>query len=73
MGQAGQPRRITGFQTHLTPVLLHARDRAELATEEFEPLTTVLEGVVLLRKTESNAAAGGAAADAAAGAGAAAK
>ena len=34
VGMAGKPKRITGFQTHTTPVLLAAGDRAELATDE---------------------------------------
>ncbi|PNX61845.1 26S proteasome non-ATPase regulatory subunit 2 1a-like protein [Trifolium pratense] len=34
IGQAGRPKIITGFQTHSTPVLLAAGDRAELATEK---------------------------------------
>jgi 26S proteasome regulatory subunit N1 len=36
VGQAGRPKTITGFQTHSTPVLLAAGDRAELATEKWE-------------------------------------
>ena len=44
-GLAGKPKTITGFQTHTTPVLLSAGDRAELGTEEWLPLTPVLEGV----------------------------
>lgn len=39
-----------GFQTHTTPVLLGAGERAELATEEWLPLSPVLEGVVLCAK-----------------------
>ena len=50
VGQAGKPKTITGFQTHTTPVLLAYGERAELATEEFLPLTSVLEGFVILRK-----------------------
>lgn len=50
VGQAGRPRTVTGFQTHLTPVLLGAGERAELATEKYLPLTPVLEGFVILRK-----------------------
>ncbi|KAH1074078.1 hypothetical protein J1N35_026406 [Gossypium stocksii] len=34
VGQAGRPRTITGFQTHSTPVLLAASEKAELATEK---------------------------------------
>jgi len=53
VGQAGQPRRITGFQTHTTPVLLASNERAELdsaAADEYEALTTILEGFVVLKK-----------------------
>jgi len=50
VGQAGKPKTITGFQTHTTPVLLAYGERAELATEEFLPLTPIMEGFVILRK-----------------------
>ncbi|KAK1326758.1 26S proteasome non-ATPase regulatory subunit 2 1A [Acorus calamus] len=50
VGQAGRPKTITGFQTHTTPVLLAAGDRAELATEKYIPLSPVLEGFVILRE-----------------------
>jgi 26S proteasome regulatory subunit N1 len=50
VGQAGSPRRITGFQTHMTPVFLSHNERAELATDEYLPLTSVLEGFVILQK-----------------------
>eukprot|EP01028_Stygiella_incarcerata_P010811 TRINITY_DN580_c0_g1_i1.p1 TRINITY_DN580_c0_g1~~TRINITY_DN580_c0_g1_i1.p1 ORF type:complete len:911 (-),score=238.68 TRINITY_DN580_c0_g1_i1:1084-3702(-) len=50
VAQAGKPRRITGFQTHTSPVILQHTDRAELATEEYIPLSSVLEGVVILKK-----------------------
>jgi len=50
VGQAGRPKTITGFQTHTTPVLLSEGERAELATEEWIPLTSVLEGFVLVKK-----------------------
>uniref|UniRef100_A0A4W3HXI2 Proteasome 26S subunit ubiquitin receptor, non-ATPase 2 n=1 Tax=Callorhinchus milii TaxID=7868 RepID=A0A4W3HXI2_CALMI len=50
VGQAGKPKTITGFQTHTTPVLLAHGERAELATEEYIPLTPILEGFVILRK-----------------------
>eukprot|EP00439_Symbiodinium_sp_Y106_P044337 s4196_g5.t1 len=44
-GMAGRPKQITGFQTRTTPVLLNFQDRAELATEEYLPVTpgTILE------------------------------
>ncbi|KAL7219288.1 hypothetical protein ACSBR2_012378 [Camellia fascicularis] len=50
VGQAGRPKTITGFQTHLTPVLLAAGDRAELATEKYIPLSPILEGFVILKE-----------------------
>ncbi|KAH7860362.1 hypothetical protein Vadar_012547 [Vaccinium darrowii] len=50
VGQAGQPKTITGFQTHSTPVLLAAGDRAELATEKYIPLSPILEGFVILKE-----------------------
>eukprot|EP00850_Spirogloea_muscicola_P005526 SM000025S08421 [mRNA] locus=s25:594791:601686:- [translate_table: standard] len=50
VGQAGRPKSITGFQTHTTPVLLVTGERAELATDKYVALTTVLEGHVILKK-----------------------
>lgn len=50
VGQAGHPKTITGFQTHTTPVLLSAGERAELASNEYIPQTPVLEGFVILEE-----------------------
>ena len=50
VGQAGKPKKITGFQTHDTPVLIGQNERAELATEEYLSETQVLENFVILRK-----------------------
>ena len=50
VGQAGRPKAITGFQTHTSPVLLAHGERAELATDEYLPLTPIMEGFVILRK-----------------------
>merc|ERR1712130_7597 len=50
VAQAGHPKRITGFQTHTTPVLLSVGERGEFATDEYLPLTNVLEGFVIVRK-----------------------
>uniref|UniRef100_A0A453CEE6 26S proteasome non-ATPase regulatory subunit RPN1 C-terminal domain-containing protein n=3 Tax=Aegilops tauschii subsp. strangulata TaxID=200361 RepID=A0A453CEE6_AEGTS len=50
VGQPGQPRTISGFRTHKTPIVLAAGERAELATEKYIPLAPVLEGFVILRK-----------------------
>ena len=50
VGLAGKGKTITGFQTHKTPVLLAANDRAELGTDEYIALTRTLEGVVIIKK-----------------------
>jgi len=50
VAQAGQPRTITGFQTHSTPVLLAYGERAELATDDYDSITSCLEGLVILKK-----------------------
>ncbi len=50
VGQAGKPKTITGFQTHTTPVLLAYGERAELATDEYLPLSPIIEGFVILKK-----------------------
>jgi 26S proteasome regulatory subunit N1 len=50
VAQAGRPKTITGFQTHNSPVILQFDDRAELATEKYIPMSTILEGVVILKK-----------------------
>jgi len=53
VGQAGRPKRITGFQTHTSPVLLAAGERAELAdTDQWEAMTSVIEGIVVLKKKQ---------------------
>jgi len=49
VGQAGKPKRITGFQTHTTPVLLGVKERAELGTDEVISASSVLEGIVILQ------------------------
>jgi 26S proteasome regulatory subunit N1 len=50
VGQAGRPKTITGWQTQNTPVLLAHGERAELEDEEYIPLTSTLEGLVILKK-----------------------
>merc|ERR1711902_158147 len=50
VGAAGKnPKRITGFQTHDTPILLQYMDRAELANDQYVPVSSVLEGFAILR------------------------
>ncbi len=47
---AGKPKTITGFVTNTTPVLLGFGERAQLATDEYIPLTPILENFVILKK-----------------------
>jgi 26S proteasome regulatory subunit N1 len=53
VGQAGKPKTITGWQTQTTPVLLSYGERAELEDEQYLSLSSVLEGVVILRKVSN--------------------
>lgn len=50
VGQPGQPRAITGFQTHKTPVLLSQGERAEMSSDDWLSLTDCLDGIVVVRK-----------------------
>lgn len=49
VGAAGRPKSITGFQTHATPVVMGVKDRAELGDDTYLALSSVLEGVVVLK------------------------
>jgi len=50
-GQPGKPKKITGFQTRTTPVLLQFNDRAEIATDEYITVgPCTMEGFVILKK-----------------------
>ena len=55
VGQAGRPKRITGFETHVSPVLIGYKDRAELAGKEYIPVTSIIEGVVIVEKAPEEA------------------
>lgn len=44
------PHPSAGFQTHTTPVLLGVGERAELGSDQYVPLSPILEGQVILRK-----------------------
>ncbi|EKX73719.1 26S proteasome regulatory subunit 2, putative [Theileria equi strain WA] len=50
IGTAGKQRKISGFQTHKTPVLVGVAERAELANEEYISCTPFLEGIVIVEK-----------------------
>lgn len=53
VGQAGRPKTITGWQTQSTPVLLGYGERAELEDEEWICLSSVMEGICILKKVST--------------------
>lgn len=50
VGKAGNPKSIVGGHVQTTPVLLCAGEKAELASDQYESLSGVLEGFVILRE-----------------------
>lgn len=50
IGAPGKVRKITGFTTHDTPVLMGHGERAEFETEEYNADSRVLENFIILRK-----------------------
>ena len=54
VGQAGKPKRITGFQTHKSPVLIQFGERAEMANLEFIPIedNMIVENFVIIKKNK---------------------
>jgi len=50
VGKAGNPKSIVGGHVQTTPVLLCTGEKAELVSDQYEPLSSVLEGFVILRE-----------------------
>eukprot|EP01130_Rhizamoeba_saxonica_P002470 TRINITY_DN12264_c0_g1_i1.p1 TRINITY_DN12264_c0_g1~~TRINITY_DN12264_c0_g1_i1.p1 ORF type:complete len:888 (-),score=227.22 TRINITY_DN12264_c0_g1_i1:22-2463(-) len=50
VGKAGNPKTITGFRTQETAVLMGYGDRAELASDDYIPYSSILEGCVVLKE-----------------------
>jgi 26S proteasome regulatory subunit N1 len=50
VGKAGNPKSIVGGHVQTTPVLLCAEEKAELVSDQYESLSSVLEGFVILRE-----------------------
>ncbi|XP_024885394.1 LOW QUALITY PROTEIN: 26S proteasome non-ATPase regulatory subunit 2-like, partial [Temnothorax curvispinosus] len=53
VGKAGNPKSIVGGHVQTTPVLLCAGEKAELVSDQYEPLSSVLEGFVILREKQA--------------------
>ncbi|KAK6588506.1 26S proteasome regulatory subunit S2 (RPN1) [Cryptosporidium xiaoi] len=54
VGQAGNPRKITGFQTHNSPVLIGYNEKVEIAADEFVSMSDFIEDIVILEKKPEN-------------------
>lgn len=52
VGQTGNPRTISGFQTHTSPAVINTGERCEISDEEFIPYSDVLEGIVIVKEKE---------------------
>ena len=52
VGQTGNPRTISGFQTHTSPAVINTGERCEISDEEFIPYSDVLEGIVTVKEKE---------------------
>lgn len=50
VGKAGTPKTIAGIHTHTTPVLLASGEKAELATDQYEQIAPVLDGICIITK-----------------------
>lgn len=51
VAQVGKPRKITGFQTYTSPVVINNGERAEIGTEEYIQITNaVMENFVIIKK-----------------------
>ncbi len=50
VGAPGKGRKITGFQTHTSPVLIGHGERAEFDTEEWLAESRVMENFIILKK-----------------------
>jgi 26S proteasome regulatory subunit N1 len=54
VAQVGNPRTITGFQTHTSPIVFSYGDRAEIGTEEYVAASknVIIENFVIVKKNE---------------------
>ncbi|KAL0235092.1 hypothetical protein GEMRC1_001674 [Eukaryota sp. GEM-RC1] len=49
VGMPGRPLKVTGFQTHETPVVVSRGDRADFGDVDIQPYCDILEGVVVIK------------------------
>ena len=52
VGQTGNPRTISGFQTHTSPAVINTGERCEINGEDYIPYSDVLEVIVNVKEKE---------------------
>ena len=52
VGQTGNPRAISGFQTHTSPAVINTGERCEINGEDYISYSDVFEGIVIVKEKE---------------------
>ena len=52
VGQTGNPRTISGFQTHTSPAVINTGERCEINGEDYIPYSDVFEDIVIVKEKE---------------------
>ena len=52
VGQTGNPRTISGFQTHNSPAVINTGERCEINGDDYISYSDVLEGIVIVKEKE---------------------
>lgn len=52
VGQTGNPRAISGFQTHTSPAVINTGERCEINEEEYNSYSDVFENIVIVKEKE---------------------
>ena len=50
VGQTGNPRAISGFQTHTSPAVINSGERCEINEEEYMSYSDVFEDIVIVKE-----------------------
>jgi len=52
VGQTGNPRAISGFQTHTSPAVINTGERCEINEDEYNSYSDVFENIVIVKEKE---------------------
>ena len=52
VGQTGNPRTISGFQTHTSPAVINSGERCEINEEEYMSYSDVFEDIVIVKEKD---------------------